>query len=339
MFITILHHYHYHYSIINMAMMTGGSTTAMSSNNDNSSRYAYNSGYVDTSERLSPPSPPDYRDVMAARNGYGALMVTDMWGRHGALACGANNSHIHSHGSSSNNRELDSAIYSIGSTAGGRDYLSPPASPNLSLRSRERDRVVFVSPVVSSSPTHSVQPRGSNITGCRNPSSPPPLQPPTSALSVSPPSPSPPPTGAASAMGPALLPQSHHHHHQHHHPQHQHHHHHPHPHHRRVEAVSTSSPTALRDRDFIGAQRNPNQPMSSSNNSSGCSSSSSNANGSTISSNSSTNNNTNCAAGREREYLSMRNSILGSPRFHRRNMPGRASGSLPFCMVCLSLQC
>lgn len=57
---------------------------------------------------------------------------------------------------------------------------------------------------------------------------------------------------------------------------------------------STNSATALRDRDFIGIRVN------NSNNVHGFST----------------------AAGREREYLSMRNSILGSPRFHRRNMPG-----------------
>ena len=265
------------------------------------------------------------------------VMVADIYGRHGAIpAYVTNNSHNHSHNnSSSSNRDFDGTIYSIGSTAGGRDYLSPPASPNLSIRSRDRERASYAPPVTPSPSSNNA--RGLNISGCRNPSSPPPLQPPvlplpTSALSVSPPSPSPPPTSssvvaaaAVSPVGPGSPPHSHHHYHQHqHHQQHPHHHHHHHPHPRRVDVATTSSPTALRDRDFIGAQRSgTNQPLTSGSNVNSNSSTSSNSN------NNSSSNSANSAAGREREYLSMRNSILGSPRFHRRNMPGRAKDA-PF---------
>ncbi|GFR83979.1 hypothetical protein ElyMa_005987500 [Elysia marginata] len=320
--------------------MTGESTAsaaAMYVVPDGSSRYANPS-----TDRLSPPSPPDYRDVMAARNGYGmVLMVADEGGGN------SNRSNSSSGGGGNNNiRECNGTIYSIGSTAGGRDYLSPPASPNLSLRSRERDRdrAVFGSPVTSSSTMSSNSPRSLNLTGCRNPSSPPPLQPPlpllppppTSVVSMSPPSPSPPISAVVAAVGPASPPHSHHHHHHHHY----HHHHHQqhqqqhlHPHHRRLEPVPvpTSSATALRDRDFIGAHRNATQQFAGSSSSS---SNTSNANGSMICN--SSNNNTTSAAGREREYLSMRNSILGSPRFHRRNMPGRARGlrEIPSYLAC-----
>lgn len=180
-----------------------------------------------TSSGGHPSSPPDYKEVMAARNGYGVATQR------------MNNQSGHSNRQENplNNRD----IFSIGSRASGRECLSPPASPNLSLRTNHsifRDREGAIHGLVPMT-THQ----------CSH--------------AASPPASSPPPvvTGRGNEY-----------------------------------ASQINSATALRDRDFIGNRPN-NAPCHS-------------TNGST-------------AVLKEREYLSMRNSILGSPRFHRRNMPGR----------------
>ncbi|XP_055901372.1 serine/threonine-protein kinase BRSK2-like isoform X5 [Biomphalaria glabrata] len=175
--------------------------------------YGNHSGSSDSSNGGPPPSPPDYKDVMTARNG-----ITPT--RHG-----------------SNQPDSSSKdIFSIGSRASvaGRDHLSPPPSPNLSLRTnhlayRDREGAVYVSSSTASTQHSTPSPQ---------------------------------------------LP------------------------HRNIPTpnlTTVNSPTTLRDRDYIGSRVGSGNTVQTGNTSS--------------------------TAVKEREYLLMRNSILGSPRFHRRNMP------------------
>lgn len=187
--------------------------------------------------------PLDYKDLMASKNGYGTVSRPSPQGA--SLR-------------PDNIRDVHSLVTRM--HVNGRDYLSPPASPNLTrrtnpahLRDRE-DTALAATPVFPYL----------NI----------PTSPPQSKLTS--------PSGTTTATAGSSCRSTDYTH------------------------ATNSSPMALRDRDFIGVRTNNLGVNNCSNILS-----------------------TNTVAGKEREYLSMRNSILGSPRFHRRNMPGERRW---FCM-------